>query len=104
ISALGPLEDTGLRSSLAFPYPILGRIGAGKPRIGNAFGISLAFLWKYCPDLMLRSFRFLLSESDKELLDRPELNDLFHNNFVEALRNGAGGLGHEMALLNAAWD
>jgi len=103
VSALAPLHQRGLFEIINPKMKRLFNFAKRTPLLLNGLmGIAFLFL-KNKFDLAFERLVADLPESDKMLLHRPEISEMFKNDVGQAFRQGGKGVVSDMKILSEPW-
>jgi pimeloyl-ACP methyl ester carboxylesterase len=103
VSALAPLHQGDLFNTIDPKMKRLFNFARWMPRLLNGLmGIVFLFL-KDRFDLAFEKLVADLPESDKKLLSRPEIAEMFKNDVAQAFRQGSKGVVSDMRILSESW-
>ena len=97
VCGMGPSDAPGMKDGVSWTIP-------GTPSIIRRVILMLTSMGlRRDPDQFLSRTKETISEPDSQLLDQPELADLFIEGMREAFRNGISGANQEAALYAQPW-
>lgn len=79
------------------------RLGAVVPSFGGWFLARLATLGHLAPQAYFRLVTAEASAPDRRALERPDLREDFVTGYLEAFRQGSGGVAQDLRLLTRPW-
>ncbi|MFC2004784.1 alpha/beta fold hydrolase [Chloroflexota bacterium] len=92
VCGMGPAEAPGSKEGVAWTFP-------GKPSLIRGLIMKLSSMGiQKNPDQFLARSKEVLSESDRLLLDQPNLAKAYIDTIGESFRSGIGGANHEATL------
>lgn len=97
VCGMGPSDAPGMVEGASWTLP-------GQPSIIRRFILMLTSMGlQRDPDQFLSRSKETLSEPDRQLLDQPELAELFVGGLQEAFRSGVGGANRDATLYAKPW-
>jgi len=97
VCGMGPSDAPGMKDGVSWTIP-------GTPSIIRRVILMLTSMGlRRDPDQFMSRTKETISEQDSQLLDQPELADLFIEGMQEAFRNGINGANQDAALYARPW-
>jgi pimeloyl-ACP methyl ester carboxylesterase len=97
VCGMGPFDAPGMVDGASWTIP-------GKPSMVRQFILMLTSMGvRKNPDQFLSRSKKTISEVDRQLLDQPELAEVFIGGLHEAFRSGVGGANQDAALYAHPW-
>jgi pimeloyl-ACP methyl ester carboxylesterase len=104
VCPLGPLDQPGLLDAMHWPAQINFRSIRLTPWLSNlSFRLAVIPLAQHSPQWIYQIMLGIAPAIDAEVLKRPAVRRVVTASLSEAIRQGADGVLHEMALYNRPW-
>ncbi len=104
VCPLGPLDHPGLLDAMHWPAQINFRSIRLTPWLSNlSFRMAVIPLAQYSPQWIYQLMLGIAPAIDAQVLKRPAVRNVVTASLSEAIRQGADGILHEMALYNQPW-
>ena len=104
MAGVGPLDRPGAREGLSKSDLMLLDLSLRRPLLARLLLLAMGWVARVAPSLMLKSLADELGEHDRRYLEEQELGAVgLVSTFVEALRQGAGGVVEEYRVCGQPW-
>lgn len=98
VCGMGPSDAPGMKDGASWTLP-------GQPSLIRRMVLMMTVMGlRRDPDLFLSRSKAMLAKVDGQLLERPEVAEVFMAGLQEAFREGIGGVRQEAALYTKPWE